>query len=152
MTPNLHSCSPKIFSCPPYFAFLQSDFIFFDPKSIFSHHDFAFFFPENTFLQSGLTFLLPDFTVLLPVNKLCDPQNHIDLHNYRNNKTQLYTTNGQPLTHAYVHWLADVHSVGFAPAFTLSFHDSERSSKWNIPCNGYRQMPITSAVIWHSRK
>jgi len=113
----------------PDFAFLQSDFIFFDPKSIFSHHDFAFFFPENTFLQSGLTFLLPDFTVLLPVNKLCDPQNHIDLHNYRNNKTQLYTTNGQPLTHAYVHWLADVHSVGFAPAFTLSFHDSERSRK-----------------------
>jgi hypothetical protein len=25
--------------------------------------------------------------------------------------------------------LADVHSGGFAPAFTLSFHDSERSRK-----------------------
>jgi len=25
------------------------------------------------------------------------------------------------------HWLADVHSGSFAPAFTLSFHDSERS-------------------------
>jgi len=34
-----------------------------------------------------------------------------------------------PLTHAYAHWLADVHSGGFAPAFTLSFHDSERSRK-----------------------
>jgi hypothetical protein len=33
------------------------------------------------------------------------------------------------LTHAYVHWLADVHSGSFAPAFTLSFHDSERSRK-----------------------
>ncbi len=33
------------------------------------------------------------------------------------------------LTHAYVHWLADVHSGGFAPAFTLSFHDSECSRK-----------------------
>jgi hypothetical protein len=27
------------------------------------------------------------------------------------------------------HWLADVHSGGFTPAFTLSFHDSERSRK-----------------------
>jgi hypothetical protein len=34
-----------------------------------------------------------------------------------------------PLTHAYVHWLADVHSGSFAPAFTLSFHDSECSRK-----------------------
>jgi len=33
------------------------------------------------------------------------------------------------LTHAYAHWLADVHLAGFAPAFTLSFHDSERSRK-----------------------
>jgi len=34
-----------------------------------------------------------------------------------------------PITHAYVHWLADVHLAVFAPAFTLSFHDSERSRK-----------------------
>ena len=27
------------------------------------------------------------------------------------------------------HWLADVHLAGFAPAFTLSFHDSECSRK-----------------------
>jgi hypothetical protein len=33
------------------------------------------------------------------------------------------------LTHAYVHWLADEHSGSFAPAFTLSFHDSEYSRK-----------------------
>ena len=32
-------------------------------------------------------------------------------------------------THAYVHWLADVHSGSFAPAFTLLFHDSECSRK-----------------------
>jgi len=33
-------------------------------------------------------------------------------------------------THAlYVHWLADVHSGNFAPAFTLSFHESECSIK-----------------------
>jgi len=45
------------------------------------------------------------------------------------------------LTHAYDHWLADpdksgqaMHSGSFAPAFTLSFHDSERSRK---PPNAY---------------
>jgi hypothetical protein len=38
------------------------------------------------------------------------------------------------LTHAlYVHWLADVHLAVFAPAFTLSFHDSERSRKPPVP-------------------
>ena len=35
----------------------------------------------------------------------------------------------EPLTHAYVHWRLDVHLAGFAPAFTLSFHDSECSRK-----------------------
>jgi len=29
----------------------------------------------------------------------------------------------------YVHWLVDVHSGSFAPAFTLSQGDSERSRK-----------------------
>jgi len=43
------------------------------------------------------------------------------------------------LTHAYVHWLADVHSAVFAPAFTLSFHDSE--------CSRKPPMPIASVVI-----
>ena len=35
----------------------------------------------------------------------------------------------QAITHAYVHWLADVHLAGFAPAFTLSLCDSECSRK-----------------------
>ncbi len=33
------------------------------------------------------------------------------------------------LTHVYAHWLVDVHLAAFAPAFTLSFHDSECSRK-----------------------
>src|SRR5665647_2491358 len=33
------------------------------------------------------------------------------------------------LTPAYAHWLADVHSGSFAPAFTLSLGDSECSRK-----------------------
>jgi len=50
----------------------------------------------------------------------------------------------QPLTHAYAHWLADVHLAGFAPAFTLSFHDSERSRK--------PPMPIASVVMGKCKK
>jgi len=38
-----------------------------------------------------------------------------------------------------------VHSGSFAPAFTLSFHDSElKISEANAPAN--RQMPIASVV------
>jgi hypothetical protein len=36
---------------------------------------------------------------------------------------------GFSATHVYVHLLADVHSASFAPAFTLSLGDSERSRK-----------------------
>jgi hypothetical protein len=43
------------------------------------------------------------------------------------------TKNNLCITHAYVHRLADVHSAGFAPAFTLSFHDSECSRKPPVP-------------------
>jgi len=42
------------------------------------------------------------------------------------------------------HWLADVHSGSFAPAFTLSFHDSERSRK--------PPMPIASVVSGKATK
>ena len=33
------------------------------------------------------------------------------------------------ITHAYAHWLADVHSGSFAPAFPLSFHDRKFARK-----------------------
>ncbi len=42
-------------------------------------------------------------------------------------------TKKRPLTHAYVHRLANVHLAGFAPAFTLSFHDSEYARKPPVP-------------------
>ena len=51
------------------------------------------------------------------------------------------------LTHAYGHWLADVHSGSFAPAFTLSFHDSECSRK---PPNAHslgRYLQCRSTVV-----
>src|ERR1035437_3256213 len=69
---------------------------------------------------------------------LRDSQNISIYHNYekRNYLSGKNTlgeisnkTKGLLLTHAYVHWLADVHSAVFAPAFTLSFHDSECSRK-----------------------
>ena len=54
------------------------------------------------------------------------------------------------LTHAYVHWLADVHSGGFAPALaSLIFNSLCRSTTANAPAN--RQMPIASVVRRHSR-
>jgi len=43
-----------------------------------------------------------------------------------------------------VHRLAEVHLAGVAPAFTLSFHDSERSRK--------PPMPIASVVMANSKK
>ncbi|MDR3653206.1 MAG: hypothetical protein P4L34_09585 [Paludibacter sp.] len=48
------------------------------------------------------------------------------------------------LTHTYVHWLAEVHSGSFAPAFTLSLGDSERSRK--------PPMPIASVVSSYYKK
>jgi len=48
------------------------------------------------------------------------------------------------ITHAYGHRLADVHLAGFAPAFTLSFHDSE--------CSRKPPVPIASVVMRHSKK
>jgi hypothetical protein len=49
-----------------------------------------------------------------------------------------------PLTHAYAHLLADVHSAGFTPAFTVSLCDSE------APAN--RRMRIASGVMGNSKK
>ena len=49
-----------------------------------------------------------------------------------------------PLTHAYAHLLVDVHSAGFAPAFTVSLCESE------APAN--RRMRIASVVRRHSKK
>ena len=60
------------------------------------------------------------------------------------NENKLISTSAMLLTHAYVHLLADVHSAGFAPAFTLSLCDSE------APAN--RRLPIASVVRGSSRK
>ena len=50
----------------------------------------------------------------------------------------------QAITHAYVHWLADVQFGSFAPAFTLSLCDSEYARK--LP------MPIASVVSSKPKK
>jgi len=50
-----------------------------------------------------------------------------------------------------VFWLADMILAVFAPAFTLSFHDSElKISEANAPAN--RQMPIASVVMGNYKK
>ena len=48
------------------------------------------------------------------------------------------------LTHAYAHWRLNVHLAGFAPAFTLSFHDSE--------CSRKPPVPIASVVMCKCKK
>ena len=63
---------------------------------------------------------------------------------YRLTFKRLNDTKLQAITHAYVHRLADVHSAGFAPAFTLSFHDSE--------CSRKPPVPIASVVMAYSKK
>jgi len=66
----------------------------------------------------------------------------LQLRGFWRKPTEEKQTNRQSyerLTHAYVHWLVDVHSGSFAPAFTLSFHDSE--------CSRKPPMPIASVVM-----
>jgi hypothetical protein len=66
------------------------------------------------------------------------------IHNCQYIRNNL-TLNYDRLTHAYVHWLADVHSGSFASAFTLSFHDSERSRKPPMPIAS-GSVPISVSV------
>jgi len=55
------------------------------------------------------------------------------------------------ITHAYGHWLADVHSGSFAPALaSLIFNSPCRFTTANAPAN--RQMPIASVVRGKRRK
>ena len=50
-----------------------------------------------------------------------------------------------------VHWLADVHSAGFAPALaSLIFNSLCRFTTANAPAN--RQMPIASVVMRQCKK
>ena len=65
-------------------------------------------------------------------------------HFSRSKFVQQVDANYDHLTHAYVHRLADVHSAGFAPAFTLSLCDSEYARKPPVP--------IASVVRGHSGK
>ena len=61
-----------------------------------------------------------------------------------NKATKTTQKNTERLTHAYVHRLADMHSAGFAPAFTLSLCDSEYARKPPVP--------IASVVTKHAKK
>ena len=60
------------------------------------------------------------------------------------NEKQILHNQGQQVTHAYGHRLAEVHFAGFVPAFTLSLCDSEYARKPPVP--------IASVVRCHSEK
>ena len=49
------------------------------------------------------------------------------------------------ITHAYVHWLADVHSGSFAPALaSLIFNSLCRSTTANAPANETSRVTVTA--------
>ena len=131
MTPNLHSCSPTLFFRSPT-LFSSTPKVFFHTPTLLSSS------PKILFWNPDLHFCFP---TLLSSTLLINSSTHETYkhdNNYRNNKNKYNTTNGQLLTHAYVHLLADVHSAGSAPAFTVSLCDSV------APAN--RRMPIASVV------
>jgi hypothetical protein len=47
------------------------------------------------------------------------------------------------LTRAYCHLLVDVHLAGFAPAFTVSFHDSKYA---RIPQDAHRLSRLSATL------
>ena len=123
MTPNLHSFSPiMLFHSPTLFSLT--------PK-VFSH--------TPTLLSCSPKILFFFLLINYAIRKTIETN-----YDYRNNKTQLYSTNGQLLTHAYGHRLADVHLAGFAPAFPLSFHDRKFARKPPVP--------IASVVMYNIKK
>ena len=132
MTLNLQSCFPKIFSCSPI-LFFPSPILFFCSPTLFSSTPKVFSHaPTLLSCSPKILFCNPDLHSCFPTLLFCSLLINYATHktietynNYRNNKKQLYTTNGQPLTHAYAHLLADMYLAVFAPAFTLELHESE---------------------------
>ena len=62
------------------------------------------------------------------------------------NRNKIKKRKNDRLTHAYVHWLVDMHLAGFAPALaSLIFNSPCRFTTANAPAN--RQIPIASVVI-----
>jgi len=67
------------------------------------------------------------------------------------NRNKIKKRKNDRLTHAYVHWLVDMHLAGFAPALaSLIFNSPCRFTTANAPAN--RQMPIASVVRRHTTK
>ena len=108
-------------------------------------------FNNNSFTKNLITFAYEKITFSTDIqnrktnNSYNSKTKHLVLkqtETEENGKQVLYNQ-GQQVTHAYVHRLADVHLAGFAPAFTLSFHDSESARKPPVP--------IASGVSGHCK-
>ena len=129
MTPNLHSCFPQIFLSSLILLFCSPTLLSSTLKVFFHTPTLFFCTPIILYRNPNLYSLFPTLLSSTPLINSLTQKTYKHDNNYLNNKNKYNTTNGQLLTHAYVHLLADVHSAGFAPAFTLSQGDSECSRK-----------------------
>ena len=109
-------------------------------------------FNNNSFTKNLITFAYEKITFSTDIqnrktnNSYNSKTKHLVLkqtETEENGKQVLYNQ-GQQVTHAYGHRLADVQLAGFAPAFTLSLCDSEYARK--------PPMPIASVVSSKFRK
>ena len=144
MTPNLHSCFPTIFFSSLILLFHSPTLLSMTLK-VFFRTPILFFYPPKIFSRNpNLLSCSPSLFSSTLLKYFAPHEVYANDNNYRNNKNKHNTTNGQLLTHAYGHRLADVHFAGFAPAFTLSLCDSEYARKPPVP--------IASVVRQHSKK
>ena len=129
MTPNLFSCNPTLFSCSLILLFSSPTLLSSTPKVFFYTPTLLSSSPKILFCNPDLHSCSPTLLSSTPLINYATRRDIETNYNYRNNKTQLYTTNGQPLTHAYAHLAADVQLGGSSPACVSSHHDSESSRK-----------------------
>lgn len=130
MTPNLLFCSLILFSYTLILLSLSPILLFHSP-TLFSSTP-KVFSTSPTLLSSSPKILFgnPNLLSCSPILLSCTLLKYVATrkirvknNNYQNNKKKLYTTNGQLLTHAYVHLLADVVFAGVSPARTFQSCD-----------------------------
>jgi len=101
MTQNLHSCYPillsyfpKVFSCSPTLLFHSPTLFSLTPKVLFHTPTFLSCSPTLLFSNPDLHSCSPTLLSCSLLINFSDSKIILTNNNYRNNKTQLYTTNG----------------------------------------------------------
>ena len=116
MTPNLLFCSLILFSLSPILLFYSPTLFSSTPKVFSASPTLLSCSPKILFGNPNLLFCSPILLSCSLLKYVATRKIRVKNNNYKNNKTQLKTTNGRLLTHAYVHLLADVVFAGVSPA------------------------------------